>query len=174
MQDNSGEVTPMPDQHFDVIVRVQASNRENAVFKAWQHLTHHGDPRKVVSLPDHNSCEDHWGCVHWTDDDLTGMMKSYGIQPTPENIAKVKSEHAIRHIDDVMVERGWFNIEMAIQDAFPKTQRGEYHECQNCGKLWTEEQLNEVENLEQRVAPGDTVPTGECPECGAVCQPVEE
>lgn len=41
--------------------------------------------------------------------------------------------------------------------------------CQNCESRWAEEELNEVKDLAERVAPGELVPAGECPECGAVC-----
>lgn len=42
-------------------------------------------------------------------------------------------------------------------------------ECQNCGKHWRDEQLKAIEHLSERVAPGEAMPSGECPECGAVC-----
>lgn len=44
-------------------------------------------------------------------------------------------------------------------------------ECQSCSRRWLEEQLNEVEDLSMRVAPGEPMPSGECPACGAVCHP---
>lgn len=49
------------------------------------------------------------------------------------------------------------------------------HECQNCGKVWKEEELLEIKHLSMRVAPGEPMPSGECPEpeCGALCQPKE-
>lgn len=46
-------------------------------------------------------------------------------------------------------------------------------ECQNCSGRWAEEELKEVKHLTLRVAPGEPMPSGECPECGALCQPVE-
>lgn len=46
------------------------------------------------------------------------------------------------------------------------------HECQNCGKLWDYEQLEqEIDRLAERVSPGEPMPSGECPSCGALCQP---
>lgn len=42
--------------------------------------------------------------------------------------------------------------------------------CGNCG--WTGEpliELADIENLEQRLDIGGTVPSGECPECQALC-----
>jgi hypothetical protein len=45
------------------------------------------------------------------------------------------------------------------------------HKCQNCGKLWEQDDLKEIEHLGQRVSPGEPMPSGECPDCGALCQP---
>lgn len=47
-------------------------------------------------------------------------------------------------------------------------------ECQNCLSRWGQADLNEVRHLSMRVAPGERMPSGECPECGAVCHPVAE
>ena len=47
------------------------------------------------------------------------------------------------------------------------------HECQDCGKVWKEKELLEVKNLSMRVAPEEPMPSGECPDCGALCQPKE-
>lgn len=52
--------------------------------------------------------------------------------------------------------------------------KSEMHECQNCGKRWPLEKLKEILHLLERVAPGEIMPSGECPECGAVCHPVKE
>jgi hypothetical protein len=34
-------------------------------------------------------------------------------------------------------------------------------------------QLDAVTNVHERIVPGDVVPAGQCPTCGAFCQPVE-
>lgn len=41
--------------------------------------------------------------------------------------------------------------------------------CQNCDTTWPTSILFEVENLSMRVSPGEVMPSGECPACGAVC-----
>lgn len=42
-------------------------------------------------------------------------------------------------------------------------------ECQNCGqRFWNSEQLDVIQDLHQRVAPGESMPAGECPRCQAL------
>ena len=46
--------------------------------------------------------------------------------------------------------------------------------CQNCRKTWTEDKLEEITHgLWERVSPGELMPSGECPKCGALCHPLE-
>ena len=48
------------------------------------------------------------------------------------------------------------------------------HECQNCKFMGREEELiNPIPDLYQRVGPGEPMPSGECPACGAVCHPTK-
>jgi hypothetical protein len=46
--------------------------------------------------------------------------------------------------------------------------------CQNCEKMHSDETLEEIENFHERVAPGEIVPSGQCPDCGAVCHHYSE
>ena len=46
------------------------------------------------------------------------------------------------------------------------------HYCQNCGKRWRLAELKDIKELHQRVDSGEPMPSGECPACGALCQPV--
>jgi hypothetical protein len=41
--------------------------------------------------------------------------------------------------------------------------------CDNCGWFGMDEDMHDIDNLEQRVDPGSVVPSGQCPECGALC-----
>lgn len=50
----------------------------------------------------------------------------------------------------------------------------ELHKCQNCEKEWHEDGLKDIRHLEQRVAAGEPMPSGECPECGCLCHALEE
>jgi hypothetical protein len=67
----------------------------------------------------YQACEanDHFGCVHWTDEDLFTKLTELEIEPTPKIIEDVKSSHALRHIADRMIEQGWYSIEQAIAEA---------------------------------------------------------
>ena len=60
---------------------------------------------------------DHFGCVHWTEEDLASKLRELNIPPTPEIIDDVQSSYAVRHIEDRMIERGWEAIEEAIAEA---------------------------------------------------------
>lgn len=53
----------------------------------------------------------------------------------------------------------------------------EKSQCQNCDRVWPDQILTPIEqvkNLHQRVSKGEPMPSGECPACGAFCQPVSE
>jgi hypothetical protein len=45
------------------------------------------------------------------------------------------------------------------------------YRCQNCDARWTEDDLLPITNIEERVLPGEIMPSGECPGCGALCHP---
>lgn len=53
----------------------------------------------------------------------------------------------------------------------PGAAPAETHVCDNCGKVHTEDELNEVKDYFARVDPGGTVPSGECADCGCLCYP---
>lgn len=43
--------------------------------------------------------------------------------------------------------------------------------CQDCSTVFTEDELvNPIPDIGQRVGPGEPMPSGECPKCGALCQ----
>ena len=41
-------------------------------------------------------------------------------------------------------------------------------ECQNCDWRGLVSECDEISDIAERVAPGETMPAGECPECGAL------
>jgi hypothetical protein len=44
-----------------------------------------------------------------------------------------------------------------------------WYQCQNCQWEGRENWMNPIKDLHQRVAPGEPMPAGECPKCGALC-----
>lgn len=50
------------------------------------------------------------------------------------------------------------------------------HECDNCGEAWAESDIKvrfpNIPDLTKRIEPGGTVPSGECPDCGALVYPI--
>ncbi len=52
----------------------------------------------------------------------------------------------------------------------------ELSRCQACNRLYVEGEmvpLEELKNLLERITPGEQVPSGECPDCGALCHIVD-
>ncbi len=52
--------------------------------------------------------------------------------------------------------------------------REEKSKCQDCGKVSTEQELQPISDIFGRVDPGELMPSGECPDCGALCQHVDD
>lgn len=50
----------------------------------------------------------------------------------------------------------------------------DYSACQNCDWRGPTVDTREIKDLHQRVDPGEPMPSGECPECGALCQPTDD
>ena len=41
--------------------------------------------------------------------------------------------------------------------------------CQNCDGIFKARELKEITDIFERVDPGEVMPAGECPNCGALC-----
>lgn len=62
----------------------------------------------------------------------------------------------------------------AAEPATPARQMVTVYRCQNCDyETRYDSDLNEVKDVRERVLPGEPMPDGECPECGAVCHACE-
>lgn len=48
-----------------------------------------------------------------------------------------------------------------------------FHRCNDCCKIWEESEIQPAKDLLQRVLPNELMPSGECPECGALVHPYE-
>jgi len=45
----------------------------------------------------------------------------------------------------------------------------EISRCGNCGRVHNEQTLVAIKDMSERTDPGSVVPSGECPDCGALC-----
>jgi len=45
------------------------------------------------------------------------------------------------------------------------------HKCDNCSKIFDAIDLKDIEDLSLRIDAGGIVPSGDCPDCGALCYP---
>jgi hypothetical protein len=108
----------------------------------------------------------------WSEHQNGGVMRKYinGSRELTEVIRKCRvamegdsndAEHdALAELLDILVIENDLDIEES--------------ECQNCGTIWPGYALKDVEDIGQRVAPGEEMPSGECPQCGAVCHIVKD
>jgi len=42
-------------------------------------------------------------------------------------------------------------------------------ECQNCNWMGERKDCDPIDDILERVAPGEPMPAGQCPKCGALC-----
>lgn len=79
------------------------------------------------------------------------------------------------HFTDEEFERAVTNLEQLETPPGEPAEEITFHVCQNCQQVWAEKDLIvPIPDLDQRVAPGEPMPSGECPtkDCGAVCHPM--
>ncbi len=60
---------------------------------------------------------------------------------------------------------------LSFSGLLPKTTRCA---CYNCGKTWAFSDLHDMSDIQDRIAPGETVPAGQCPECCGLTHLIEE
>lgn len=69
-------------------------------------------------------------------------------------------------------QRSWYGPEHDSACHFAGKPR--WFACANCGLEHPTEELAAVENVLERVAPGETMPYGQCQACGSLCYPKGE
>lgn len=86
-----------------------------------------------------------------------------------------KSERLRRDALCFVPLKGEWYLRGAIIEGIPISAETKPYECQSCGECWTSEELKPIpeRGIFDRVAPGEPMPAGECPECGAVCHASE-
>jgi len=101
-------------------------------------------------------------------DDLYRVLGSYRDVGAIEQDAIYEPPVVTQDFDTVLAE-----IIDALKDEV--TDGDDKSTCQGCGHVWPDVMLiTPIEDLYQRVSPGEIMPSGECPACRALCHPVKE
>ena len=85
----------------------------------------------------------------------------------PYEVLMQQSYTVVGHTGEKVLLRVNADANEMLRNMDPATEQ-----CQNCGNMYLLDELtNPIPDLAQRVAPGEPMPSGECPEpqCGAVC-----
>jgi hypothetical protein len=115
------------------------------------------------------------------DEAVQQQLASIGLWTSPEELMEREAAEQYRANEPLprfsADETEDFPIGFGDTSDRDSGERFDYEElfvCQNCDGEFTEDQLKPVKDLEMRVSPGEIVPAGECPDCGAVCHPKED
>jgi hypothetical protein len=57
-----------------------------------------------------------FGVVMWSDVDIASELQEQDVLDSPENIDAIRQSYYVRHVDDVMIERGWAALEQAVSE----------------------------------------------------------
>ena len=140
------------------------------IFRKWR-TSEGGILALFPSLP-HNEllCQSYEHVGQHGGADYTGMMartrpaskKEYAdlkreLESAPYNYKlQVCTRRTVQHVRDFKA-----NLQSSLSTKETAT-------CQDCGKSFAVDDLNPIEDIFQRVAPGEIMPAGECPECSAL------
>ena len=62
---------------------------------------------------------DTFGTVRWYDEDIRNALERADIEPTAENVAKIRDKCSHHFFTDCMIETGWNCIDAYIAEIFP-------------------------------------------------------
>jgi hypothetical protein len=94
-------------------------------------------------------------------------LSPYRGTSAPAEADVIHDDHLISPVDTVET------VDQIMDFVKKKSGGGESRVCQNCGRIWDEVLLvTPVTDIDQRVSPGEPMPSGECVACGALCQQI--
>jgi hypothetical protein len=103
-----------------------------------------------------------------TKDDLLAL--DYEILPDPDQ----PGQFCWRNAGNGTCDTGFDTEARAIEAAAAEAMEAyALHRCDDCGRVHSDETLVPAQRLSERVGPGGPTPSGECPDCGALCYPIE-
>ena len=109
------------------------------------------------------------------ENDLSSLVEDEKEQEAVEETATIIAQGLEAQLD-YLINR---NIPLdVIADEYDLKPNGPYNEgisrCQNCGWKGDTADTVEIVDLFTRVTPGELMPSGQCPKCGALCHLVEK
>lgn len=124
--------------------------------------------------------EDRAGCAYQA---VAGFAEATGLSPTEELDSAIGDLLAnIMHLckqEKIDFNLMLQNAQMHFREEVVEEETGDDgytppFKCANCDSEWEEFELKDIKHLSMRVMPGDTMPAGECPSCGALCYRAED
>jgi hypothetical protein len=79
-----------------------------------------------------------------------------------EDEIEIDDEASVSHGNDGSFVSAWIWVPRSDDD-------DERAECANCGWTGSADDCGEIKDIFERVAAGEEMPAGECPECGCLC-----
>lgn len=98
-------------------------------------------------------------------------------------INKSSQKAAVKALEAMDISRNaWAKTLRALRseiDNYTPTDETGQSECGDCGEVWADDDIKslcDIHHLWERISPGGTVPSGECPgvDCGALCYPTDK
>lgn len=109
---------------YSVIITLQGDSREEIRSKLRSTLGRAIAQGAVINeagvpVDCYQACllNDHFGCVHWTDEDLRTKLHELEVPISTDALESLRGTYSLRHIDDRMIELGWEIIRQGILDA---------------------------------------------------------
>ena len=132
-----------PDQDMDGLVGFPGAVLDGVTFTHWTYGT---------------------TVVHFMDKAATDRALSLtGWEPFGETALRMTM-----HDDMVKAGAAYFGDFEMQPDIYPAS-RMDQAQCSDCEAILDVSDLGEIKGIEQRVAPSEDMPAGECPHCGALC-----
>ena len=106
----------------------------------------------------------------------------WALAPHPDLVDAVRKAHGTEDINQLTIIRRPDGTTLLTVDVGSQW-LGHYHvtlesctptsACQNCDWVGDDTLLKPIQQLLERVAPGEPMPSGECPACGCLCHTVK-
>jgi hypothetical protein len=112
--------------------------------------------------------------IYERDDGSFVLFVAYHLQEEEQQVLEVEGtfDYCRGYYDGLsQITSGISAVDSVTADELAREDAPCRQECASCGGTWEERDLKPIQDYFERVEPGGTVPSGECPKCGALCYP---